>query len=161
MLSVNRSDSLIRDFSSSYYIPLPLAVAIQRPRRRDNAWLRIWTDKTILSPSSSSSSSPSQPTHDDRNNSEQLVSKERLSGEPVSHLLAIEAELDVLCASLGAVPPADAESVEAIDEARREVMLAAWRRRATETTTGLCWCVPYSRICMCFLAGKSGCGDFL
>lgn len=68
----------------------------------------------------------------------------------MSRLLAMEAELHVLFESLAAaVPPSDAESLEAVDEARREVMVAAWRRRrATETTGRLCWCVQ-ANCCGC------------
>lgn len=118
-------------------------MAIQRPQRSNQAWLRIWTDKAIVSSSSSQREREGQPppaaaNHDD---GPELLSKERLAEESMGRLLAMQAELDVLFQSLAkAVPPPDAESVEAVDEARREVVVAAWRRRASEPAGG-CWCV--------------------
>lgn len=60
----------------------------------------------------------------------------------MGRLLAMDAELAVLWEALGrAVPPPDGESLEAVDEARREVAVASWRRRAAEPAAGLlcCW----------------------
>lgn len=115
---------------------MPPIVAIQRPRRQDQAWLRIWSDKPALS------SGLGDTQTEDSEGPEALLSKARLAEESMGRLLAMDAELDVLWEALRcAVPPADGESLEVVDEARREVMVAAWRRRAAEPTAGVicCW----------------------
>lgn len=117
-------------------------MAIQRPRRQDQAWLRIWTDKAILgTPAPSTTASNAG----DDDGPESILSKERLAEESMGRLVAMDAELGVLFEALSesvavAAASPDAESLEAVDEARREVAVAAWRRRATDTS-GLCWCV--------------------
>jgi hypothetical protein len=134
-------------------------VAVQRPRRQDQAWLRIWTDKTVLSssPAPQQQQQQQQQQHHHHHHhqagtittttttstSTELVSNERLAEESRARLQAMEAELDVLFESLtsnSAVPPPDAGSIEAVDEARREVVVEAWRRRTTQRSV-LCWYV--------------------
>ena len=110
-------------------------MAIQRPRRQDQAWLRIWSDKATLS------SGQGDAQAGDSEGPEALLSKTRLAEESMGRLLAMDAELDVLWEALRcAPPPADGESMEAVDGARRGGVGAAWRRRAAEPTAGvLCY----------------------
>lgn len=110
-------------FSSSSFPPNTHTVALRRPCKQDQAWLRIWHNRALALTASRD------------HGAESAFSAKRLATESSARLCAIAAELNVLHETVASGRDPDVECLEAIDEARRCVASAAWSKRVARMTT--------------------------
>jgi len=98
-------------------------VALRRPRKQDQAWLRIWHNRALALVASRD------------HGAESALSAKQLATHSSARLCAIAAELDVLHETLASARNPNVESLEAVDELRLSVASAAWSKRVAGMTT--------------------------